>query len=66
MAEKDLDLIVVNNPKVSGAGFEVDTNQVTLIDRRGRTEKLPLLSKEEVAAKIVDRVKLLLRKKKGS
>jgi len=66
MAEKNLDLIVVNNPKVSGAGFEVATNQVTLIDRRGRTEKLPLLSKKEVAAKIVDRVKLLLRKKKGS
>ena len=61
MAEKNLDLIVVNNPNLSGAGFEVDTNQVTLIDKRGRTEKLPLLSKEEVAGKIMDRVRLLLR-----
>lgn len=66
MAEKNLDLIVVNNPNVSGAGFEVDTNQVTLIDNHGRTEKLPLLSKKEVATKILDKVKLLLRKKKGS
>jgi phosphopantothenoylcysteine decarboxylase/phosphopantothenate--cysteine ligase len=64
MAEKNLDLIVVNNPNVSGAGFEVDTNQVVLIDKRGRTEKLPLLSKEEVATKILDKVKLLLRKKR--
>ncbi len=66
MTEKNLDLIVVNNPNVSGAGFEVDTNQVTLIDKRGRTEKLPLLSKKEVASKILDKVKLLLRKNRGS
>ncbi|MFQ6002884.1 MAG: bifunctional phosphopantothenoylcysteine decarboxylase/phosphopantothenate--cysteine ligase CoaBC [Candidatus Zixiibacteriota bacterium] len=65
MAEKNLDLIVVNNPNVPGAGFEVDTNQVILIDKRGRTEKLPLLSKKEVASKILDKVKLLLRKKKA-
>jgi phosphopantothenoylcysteine decarboxylase/phosphopantothenate--cysteine ligase len=64
LAQKNLDLIVVNNPNVSGAGFEVDTNQVTLIDKRGKTEKLPLLSKKEVAAKILDKVKLLLRKKR--
>ena len=64
IVEKNLDLIVVNNPNVSGAGFEVDTNQVTLIDKRGRTEKLPLLSKKEVATKILDKIKPLLRKKK--
>jgi phosphopantothenoylcysteine decarboxylase/phosphopantothenate--cysteine ligase len=61
LAEKNLDLIVVNNPNVPGAGFEVDTNQVTLIDKRGKIEKLPLLSKKEVADKILDKVKLLLR-----
>jgi phosphopantothenoylcysteine decarboxylase/phosphopantothenate--cysteine ligase len=64
LAEKNLDLIVVNNPNVPGAGFEVDTNQVTLIDKRGKIEKLPLLSKKEVASKILDKVSLLLRKKK--
>ena len=65
LSEKNLDLIVVNNPNVPGAGFEVDTNQVTLIDKRGKIEKLPLLSKKEVASKILDKVSLLLRKKKG-
>ena len=65
LAEKNLDLIVVNNPNVPGAGFEVNTNQVTLIDKRGKIEKLPLLSKKEVAGKILDKVSLLLRKKKG-
>ncbi|MCK4386180.1 MAG: bifunctional 4'-phosphopantothenoylcysteine decarboxylase/phosphopantothenoylcysteine synthetase, partial [candidate division Zixibacteria bacterium] len=64
MAEKKLDLILVNNPNVPGAGFETDTNQVTLIDKRGRTERLPLLSKKEVASKILDKVIVLLRKKR--
>ena len=62
LVEKNLDLIVVNNPNVPGAGFEVDTNQVILIDRRGRVEKLPLLSKKEVAEKVLDRVSVLLKK----
>ena len=65
LAEKNLDLIVVNNPTVPGAGFEVDTNQVILIDRRGRAEKLPLLSKKEVAKRVLDRVSLLLKKRKA-
>jgi phosphopantothenoylcysteine decarboxylase/phosphopantothenate--cysteine ligase len=62
LVEKNLDLIVVNNPNVPGAGFEVDTNQVTIIDKRGRTEKLPLLSKKEVAEKVIDKVIALLKK----
>lgn len=66
LAEKNLDLMVVNNPNVPGAGFEVDTNQVTLIDRRGKIEKLSLLPKKEVASKILDKVSLLLGKKKRS
>jgi len=62
LLEKNLDLIVVNNPNVLGAGFEVDTNQVILVDKRGRTEKLPLLSKREVAEKVLDKVSALLKK----
>ncbi|KPK99559.1 MAG: phosphopantothenoylcysteine decarboxylase [candidate division Zixibacteria bacterium SM23_73_3] len=62
LVEKNLDLIVANNPNVPGAGFEVDTNQVILIDRRGRTEKLPLLLKKEVAEKVLDKVSALLKK----
>ena len=65
LAEKNLDLIVVNNPTVPGAGFEVDTNQVTFIDKKGKVEKLPLLSKREVAERVLDRVSLLLKKRKA-
>jgi phosphopantothenoylcysteine decarboxylase/phosphopantothenate--cysteine ligase len=62
LAEKNLDLIVVNNPSVPGAGFEVDTNVVTLIDKSGKITKLPLLSKREVAEKVLDRVSVLLKR----
>ncbi len=62
LVEKNLDLIVVNNPNVPGAGFEVDTNQVVLIERRGKTERLPLLPKKEVAEKVLDKVSVLLKK----
>ena len=62
LVEKNLDLIVVNNPNVPGAGFEVDTNQVILIERRGKTERLPLLSKKEVAEKVLNKVSVLLKK----
>lgn len=64
LVEKNLDLIVVNNPNISGAGFEVDTNQVIFIDKKGKVEKLPLLSKEEVAEKVLDKVSTLLKKGK--
>jgi len=62
LKEKNLDLIVVNNPNVTGAGFEVDTNQVSIIDKRGKVEKLPLLSKKEVAEKVLDKVSGLLKR----
>ncbi len=62
LKEKNLDLIVVNNPNVPGAGFEVDTNQVTIIDKKGKTEKLPLLTKKEVAEKVLDKVSGLLKR----
>ncbi len=62
LAEKNLDLIVVNNPNVPGAGFEVDTNQVIIINKRGKIEKLPLLPKREVAERVLDRVSALLKR----
>jgi phosphopantothenoylcysteine decarboxylase/phosphopantothenate--cysteine ligase len=64
LSEKNLDLIVVNNPNLPGAGFEVDTNLVTLIDKNGKATPLPLLPKSEVAEKILDRVIALLKKNK--
>ena len=60
---KHLDLIVANDITDPESGFGADTNKVTLIDRDGKIESLPLLSKREVADKILDRVVGLLPKK---
>ena len=54
LAKKNLDLIVANNVKQAGAGFAGDTNIVTIIDAEG-AEELPLMSKDEVAARLLDR-----------
>jgi phosphopantothenoylcysteine decarboxylase/phosphopantothenate--cysteine ligase len=54
LREKRLDLIVANDVSASDSGFEVATNRVQLIDRHGGREQLPLLSKEEVAARVCD------------
>jgi phosphopantothenoylcysteine decarboxylase/phosphopantothenate--cysteine ligase len=53
---KSLDLIVANDVTEPGAGFGTDTNRVTLLDRTGRCEALPLMSKYEVANRILDAV----------
>jgi phosphopantothenoylcysteine decarboxylase/phosphopantothenate--cysteine ligase len=60
LRRKDLDLMVVNDATEPGAGFEVETNRVVLLDRRGAAEALPLLSKDEVADEILDRVTTLI------
>ncbi len=57
LEEKHLDLIVLNNLNVAGAGFGVDTNVVTLIDAGGMAEPLPIMSKFDVADRILDWVK---------
>jgi phosphopantothenoylcysteine decarboxylase/phosphopantothenate--cysteine ligase len=56
LINKNLDLIAANDVLAEGAGFEGDTNIVTLLDREGVCEQLPLLSKREVADRILDRV----------
>lgn len=60
LESKGLDLIVLNHANEPGAGFEVDTNRVTLLDRHGTEEDLPLLPKTEVADHILDRIELLV------
>jgi len=62
LKEKNLDLIAVNNPNLKGAGFEADTNIATLIDKKGKVEKLPLMSKKDLAEKIIDRVVKILNR----
>ena len=61
LATKSLDLIVVNDATEAGAGFEVDTNRVTLIGPGADAECLPLLSKRDVADAILDRVEGMMR-----
>lgn len=56
LKKKNLDLIVLNSLCDQGAGFGVDTNKVTMIDRQERFYHYDLKSKQEVAKDIVDRV----------
>ena len=55
LRDKGLDLIAANDVTEEGSGFEVETNRVTLIDREGRTEELPLMDKYDVGHRILDR-----------
>jgi phosphopantothenoylcysteine decarboxylase/phosphopantothenate--cysteine ligase len=54
LAEKNADMIVANDVGADGAGFDVDTNIVTLFSRDGRNLPLPRMSKAEVAGRILD------------
>lgn len=60
IARKGLDLIVANDVTAPQAGFASDTNVVTLIARDGDAVTLPLMSKHEVAGRILDRVAKLI------
>jgi phosphopantothenoylcysteine decarboxylase / phosphopantothenate---cysteine ligase len=53
---KGVHLMVANDVTAEGAGFDVDTNVVTVLDRDGGVERLPQMSKDEVASAILDRV----------
>ncbi|MFM8392685.1 MAG: bifunctional phosphopantothenoylcysteine decarboxylase/phosphopantothenate--cysteine ligase CoaBC [Acidobacteriota bacterium] len=54
--EKSLDMIVANDITAPGAGFDVETNAATIIDRHGRSVELPLQSKREMADRILDEI----------
>lgn len=56
LAQKGLDLIVVNNILAEDAGFAGDTNRVTIIDRQEKVTDLPLLSKDETADRVWDAI----------
>jgi phosphopantothenoylcysteine decarboxylase/phosphopantothenate--cysteine ligase len=59
LREKGVDLIVANDVTAEGAGFGADTNKVVIISLEGE-EELPLMSKYEVAVRVLDRVVALL------
>ncbi|NPU85682.1 MAG: bifunctional phosphopantothenoylcysteine decarboxylase/phosphopantothenate--cysteine ligase CoaBC [Syntrophaceae bacterium] len=60
MVEKNMDLIVANDLREAGAGFQCDTNIIKIMDRRGDVEALPLMDKSEAAGRILDRIRELL------
>lgn len=64
LKQKKLDLIVANDITAEDSGFGADTNRVTIIDKAGKVDSLPLLSKREVAEKVLDMVVVRLGKKK--
>ena len=63
LIKKNLDMIVANNLKVQGAGFETDTNIVTMITPDS-IDELELMSKEDVAFHLLDKI-LELKQDKG-
>jgi len=65
LGRKNLDLIVANRIGVAGEGFEAPTNRALVLDRRGRTVELPLMSKEAMAEAILDLAQPLLPRPRG-
>ncbi len=60
LVEKNAHLIVANDVSATDAGFAVDTNRITILDRTGAQEELPLMSKYDCGVRILDRVQELL------
>ena len=61
LVKKNFDFVVLNSLRDAGAGFRGDTNKVTFVDCKGQ-EALPLMSKQEVARRIVEKIASLLAK----
>ena len=61
LQRKNFDFIVLNSLNDQGAGFRVDTNKITIIDRDGATP-YPLKNKAEVAKDIIDRLVVSMKK----
>jgi phosphopantothenoylcysteine decarboxylase/phosphopantothenate--cysteine ligase len=64
LVEKRLDLNIANDVSSAEAGFEVDTNRVTILDRDGGREDVPLMSKYDVAQRILDRLVPILDRRR--
>jgi phosphopantothenoylcysteine decarboxylase/phosphopantothenate--cysteine ligase len=61
LARKGADIIIFNDVTSKGSGFDVDTNKVTIIEKKGETS-LPLMTKEDVAEAIFDTISCYLKK----
>jgi phosphopantothenoylcysteine decarboxylase/phosphopantothenate--cysteine ligase len=56
LRDKGMDMVALNPAGEPDAGFDVDTNRVTIIESNDLTEELPLLAKHEVADRLLDRI----------
>lgn len=65
LKDKNIDMIVLNDISREGAGFETDTNIVSIIDKKGNIDKYPLMKKIEIADIILDRILALKPQKKA-
>ncbi len=65
LQNKNLDLIIANDVTAEGAGFGSETNLVRLLFADGHQEELPLLSKDEVAFRLLDQIVKLLEKRRA-
>lgn len=63
LKEKNFDFIVANDVSKEGAGFNVDTNIISIIDKNGEITNYPIMDKTRVARIILDKVKYLLEDK---
>lgn len=64
--EKQLDMIVLNNPRTPGAAFDHDTNQIAILRPGQPTESWPLMSKTEVAARLIAKIADMLAERSQS
>ena len=62
LKKKGLDVVVANDVTANDSGFGTDTNRVTIIDRKGKIDSLPLLTKREVAERVLNKVVEFLSK----
>jgi phosphopantothenoylcysteine decarboxylase/phosphopantothenate--cysteine ligase len=61
MESKNLDMIILNSLQDSGAGFNVDTNKITILNRQNKRKDFALKTKMEVAIDIVDEIEVLMQ-----
>jgi len=60
LVKKNLDFIILNSLNDKGAGFQVDTNKITIIDKDNNQQFFELKSKKEVAVDIVEKIKSII------
>ena len=61
LQQKNLDIIVLNSLKDKGAGFESDTNKITIIDKYNNIDKFELKSKEDTARDILNKIVSIIK-----